>query len=396
MMCRGAKGVSSVMSGRVTIAADRLFDGYRFIEPARVSFEDGVVVAVGAEVTDQPSMTLDGTSLLPGFVDCHQHLVFDGNGTLEEQVANCSDDELRRRARANAQQALTGGVTTLRDLGDRIFVTLDLRSDEALPTILCSGPPITPPGGHCWYLNGECDGRDELRAAIIERAERGCDVVKIMATGGHGTPTTPAWQSQFTAEDLRIAVEEAHRLGMPVAAHCHGVQGISDSVEAGVDTIEHCSFTSEDWTQPPGEELLKRVAASQIPLSATFGRCPEVPIQLPPGGIPAWFTTMFESMARVRELGAPIVVGTDAGIAPHKPHDVAPQAIEPLLTIGTPPHDALTALTAAGAAAIGATGKGHLTAGNAADLVAVKGDLFTDVRSVANVEHVWLRGQPIR
>jgi imidazolonepropionase-like amidohydrolase len=384
------------MSGRVVIVADRLFDGYRFVEPARVSFEGGVVVAVGADVTDLPSVRLDGMSLLPGFVDCHQHLVFDGNGTYEEQVADRSDAELRERARLNARRALEGGVTTLRDLGDRNFVTLELRNDPSLPTILCSGPPITPPGGHCWFLNGECDSRDALVAAIAERADRGCDVVKIMATGGHGTPAAPAWQSQFTVDDLRVAVEEAHRLGMPVAAHCHGVQGISDSVDAGVDTIEHCSFTSEDWAQHPGEELLRRVAASQIPLSATFGRCPDVPIQLPPGGLPAWFTTMFESMARVRELGAPIVVGTDAGIAPHKPHDVAPHAIEPLLTIGTPPHDALTALTAAGAVAIGAAGKGHLTTGNAADLVAVKGDLFTDVRSVANVEHVWLRGQPIR
>ena len=83
------------MSGRVVIVADRLFDGYRFVEPARVSFEGGVVVAVGADVTDLPSVRLDGMSLLPGFVDCHQHLVFDGNGTYEEQVADRSDAELR-------------------------------------------------------------------------------------------------------------------------------------------------------------------------------------------------------------------------------------------------------------------------------------------------------------
>ena len=380
---------------RLVVAADRLFDGDGFVEPARVMIEHGRVVAVGDEVREQPTLVLDGMTLLPGFVDCHQHLVFDGNGTLEEQVANCSDDELRERARANARRALEGGVTTLRDLGDRNFVTLELRNDEALPTILCSGPPITPPGGHCWYLNSECADRDELAAAVAERAERGCDVVKIMATGGHGTPAAPAWQSQFSADDLRVAVEEAHRRGLPVAAHCHGVQGISDAVDAGVDTIEHCSFTSEDWARQPDEELLGRVATSQIPLSATFGRCPDVPIQLPPGGIPAWVTTMFDSMARVHELGACIVVGTDAGINPSKPHDVAPHAIDALLRIEMSPHDALSALTAAGADAVGAANKGRLAPGTDADMVAVAGDLHADVRTVANVERVWRRGQPI-
>ena len=378
---------------RLVVAADRLFDGDEFVEPARVMIEHGRVVAVGSDVPDRPTSTLDGASLLPGFVDCHQHLVFDGNGTLEEQVAKCSDEELLERARSNARRALEGGVTTLRDLGDRNFVTLELRDDPTLPTILCSGPPITKPQGHCWYLNGECADREALIAAVSERADVGCDVVKIMVTGGGLTPTVPMWMSQFSAEDLRVTVEEAHRLGLPVAAHCHGVRGISDAIDAGVDTIEHCSFVSEDSNDQPDPELLERLAKSQIPLSATFGRCPDVP--LPPGGPPAWVPTMLASVTRVRELGGRIVVGSDAGIFPHKPHDCAPHAIDPLLLIGMSPVEALRALTSGGADAIGLAHKGRLLPGADADMVAVLGDLSSDVRHVADVAHVWRQGQLI-
>lgn len=384
------------MTTPIVLEADRLFDGHEFVEPARVALNDGRIDAVGADVTGPSTEVLDGMTLLPGLVDCHQHLVFDGNGTLEEQVVGRSDAELRERARSQARRALVGGVTTLRDLGDRNFVTLDLRGDPDLPTILCSGPPITVPQGHCWYLNGECTDREALVAAIHERAERGCDVVKIMATGGNMTPATPAWASQFTAEDLRVTVEEAHGLGLPVAAHCHGVHGISDAVDAGVDTIEHCSFHCEDQDDTPDPGLLERVANSGIALSATFGRCPDIPFELPPGGIPKWFETMFTSIATVRELGGRIVVGTDAGILPIKPHDVAPHAIDPLMMIGMTPTEALSALTSAGADAIGLPNKGRLASGADADMIAVNGDPRSDPNTIADIARVWRAGRPVQ
>jgi imidazolonepropionase-like amidohydrolase len=126
----------------------------------------------------------DDVTLLPGLVDCHQHLCFNGIGSLEEQVTGIGDQDLTERARDAARRALRGGVTTLRDLGDRRWVTLPLRGAVGLPTILAAGPPITRVGGHCWYLGGECEGEAALRAAVRERIDRGCDVVKVMATGG--------------------------------------------------------------------------------------------------------------------------------------------------------------------------------------------------------------------
>jgi imidazolonepropionase-like amidohydrolase len=383
----------SVASSRAVVQARRLFDGHKFIEPARVGIARGVVVAVGTDVAEPTTVDLGEVTLLPGLVDCHQHLVFDGVGTLEEQVSGRTDDELFERARAQARRALVGGVTTLRDLGDRNFVTLGLRGDIELPTILCSGPPITTVGGHCWHLGGECEDRDAVLAAVRERAERGCDVVKVMATGGALTPTMPMWRSQFDIEDLRLLVEEAHRLGLPVAAHCHGEQGISDSVHARVDTIEHCTFFNEDMDPRPDPALLERLARSGIALSATMGRCADGP-PLPPMLL-AVGPKIRAAQAVVRQLGGKIVVGTDAGINLVKPHDVAPEAIHDLISIGMAPVEALAAMTSGGADALGLPRKGRLAAGADADMIAVDGDPRTDPAAVTRIVQVWRAGVPV-
>lgn len=380
-------------TSHVVLESRQLFDGHKFIEPARVALADGLVAAVGADVAGPTTVDLGDVTVLPGVVDCHQHLVFDGAGTLEEQVAGHTDDELFERAWSQARRALLGGVTTLRDLGDRNFVTLGLRGDIDLPTILCSGPPITTVQGHCWFLGGECQDRDALLAAVREHAERGCDVVKVMATGGVGTLTMPPWRSQFNAEDLRMLVEESHRLGLPVAAHCHGEQGISDSIDAGVDTIEHCTFLNQNLEPNPDPELLERLARSGIPLSATFGRCPDGPP--PPPMFLAVEPALRAAHAAVRELGGKIVVGTDAGISLIKPHDVAPHAIHNLIAIGMTPVEALTAMTSGGADALGLPGKGRLSAGADADVIAVDGDPRSDPGAVARIVQVWRAGVPV-
>ena len=122
--------ISSESQGRFALRAQRLFDGERFLDHPVALIEDDRVGAVGSDVPgDVVIHDLGSVTLLPGLVDCHQHLVFDGAGTLEEQVSGVSDDDLRSRARTAARRALLGGTTTLRDLGDRNYVTLGLRDD---------------------------------------------------------------------------------------------------------------------------------------------------------------------------------------------------------------------------------------------------------------------------
>jgi imidazolonepropionase-like amidohydrolase len=391
------------------ITADAVFDGEEFLERPTVLIDGNTIVAGGEPLPDSSGgqagvagvaevaevaevVELRGATVLPGFVDCHQHLCFDGVGTLDEQVSRVDDEALAERARTSARTALIGGVTTLRDLGDRSFVTLDLRDDPDLPTILAAGPPITQPLGHCWYLGGECTGADQLLAAVRERAERGCDVVKIMVTGGAMTPTFPLWKAQFSEDDVRLVVDEAHRLGLPVAAHAHGVEGIRIAVDVGVDTIEHCTFVTEEMVSAAPPELLDDLAASGTAVSATLGRLPGAKYP------PVWEEVgrrAREADGYVHRAGGAVVVGSDAGINPSKPHDVMPHAYAQLVEIGMTAVEALRAMTAGGADAIGAARKGRLKPGADADLVAVGGDPVTDPAAITRIERVWRAGRSV-
>lgn len=375
------------------ITSGALFDGERFADRPTILIDGDSIVAVGEPIPETTEVVdLSGSTVLPGFVDCHQHLCFDGVGTLDEQVSPVDDATLAERARASARTALLGGVTTLRDLGDRSFVTLGLRDDPELPTILAAGPPITAPLGHCWYLGGECQGSDELLAALRARAERDCDVVKIMVTGGAMTPTFPLWKAQFTEDEVRLVVDEAHRSGLPVAAHAHGVEGIRIAVDVGVDTIEHCSFMTETMESVPPTELLDDLAESDTAMSATLGRLPGA--KYPPVWVEAGIRIR-EAIGHIHRRGGAVVVGSDAGINVWKPHDVMPHALAPLLEAEMTPIEALRAMTAGGADAIGAVGKGRLVPGADADLVVVGGDLTSDPTTITDIERVWLAGTPV-
>jgi imidazolonepropionase-like amidohydrolase len=386
---------------RVTVSrcfalrAARVFDGEHVLDRPTVLIDGDTVVAASVAVpASVPVVDLGAATLLPGLIDCHQHLCFDGNGTLEEQVAGVDDDALIDRARASARRALGGGVTTLRDLGDRSYVTLGLREDRSLPTILAAGPPITRTGGHCWFLGGICAGEADLREAVRARAERHCDVVKVMVTGGYGTPTFPMWQTQFGVDELRVIVEEAHRAGLPVAAHCHGVAGIEYALDVGVDSIEHCTFYTAQARPEPNEALLQRLAASGVPISATFGRLPDYP---QPPNLAANRPILFGAWRRLKELGATLVAGTDAGIGPGKPHDVLAYALGDLIDSGDTLIGGLRALTGVAAQVCGvADHKGRLSRGFDADIIAVNGNPLTEPNALLSITAVWRAGDRVR
>lgn len=383
---------SPAESARWGLVGDVVFDGAAVADRPTVLIDGGRVVAVGAALPESIEVVeCTGATILPGLVDCHQHLCFDGVGTLEEQVSGHTDDELAARARASARSALAGGVTTIRDLGDRGYVTLDLRGDEQLPNLLASGPPITAPKGHCWYLGGECAG-DDLADAVDERVERGCDVVKIMVTGGALTPTWPPWRSQFSLVEVRAVVDRAHAAGLSVAAHCHGVAGIRDAVAAGVDTIEHCTFLTEAMESAASDDLLDELAASDTALSATLGNLPRPPLP------PQWQSAVPRvraALGRIHTAGGTVLVGTDAGINPYKPHDVMPRALADLVDLGMTPLEGLTAMTSRAADTLGLPDVGRLSAGAVADVIAVDGDPFSDPGALTAIARVWRAGVAI-
>ena len=151
----------------------------------------------------------------------------------------------------SARELLSAGVTTARDLGARSFLDIAVAAATASgmaegPRLLTAARPLTPTGGHCWFMGGECDTADDLRRMVRLHHKMGADFVKVMSTGGFMTEGAPPWSAQFSLAELEAVVAEAHRLGKRVAAHAHGRLGITQAVAAQVDTIEHCSFAGPD------------------------------------------------------------------------------------------------------------------------------------------------------
>ena len=204
----------------------------------------------------------------------------------------------------------------------------DLREDcsrnpTAGPTLLVAGPALTTPGGHRWFPGGQCQGSDDLVAAVARLDEAGVDVIKVMATGGNLTPGSDPHESQFGPDELRAVVEAAHAAGLPVAAHAHGTQGVSDALDARVDTIEHCSFmTADGVAEDP--TLVGRLASSGITVSITGG---SIPGPLPPA-IAERMPALNAHGRRLLEAGVRCIIATDAGIGPAKPHDVLARTVE--------------------------------------------------------------------
>lgn len=215
-----------------------------------------------------------------------------------------------------------------------------------------------------------------------------------MVSGGNLTAGSKPYESQFELADLRLIVTEAHRLGLRTAAHVHGPRSIADAVEAGFDTLEHVSFFTADGVAAD-PATMAAIVESQAVVSVTVGVVPGMG-EIPPP-IARRLAAILDNLAWLHREGARIVPGTDAGLAPLKPHDVLPYGIAELTAIGMTNLAALRAATSLAADACGLTGrKGRLMPGADADLVAVTGDPLADIQAVHHVAAVMRAGQWVR
>ena len=393
-------------NGRMRIIrAARLWDGTSdraIMSPLLAVDPDGRIagVASGGDVpTDAEVIDLGEATLLPGLIDGHQHLIFDASLDPVGRLDTVDDAEALDGMRLAASVALNAGVTTVRDLGDRNFLAVGLREEFAGapgsgPRLLSAGPPLTTPRGHCWFLGGAASGIDAIREGVRARAERGVDVLKVMASGGEMTEGTHSYESQFSVDELRAAVDEAHGLGLRVTAHAHGVGGIANAVAAGVDLIEHCSFLLPEGVSLD-EEVLGRLVDSGVTVSMTLGQVPGQPTR---PRMAVLLPRILAGMARMRAAGVPLVCSSDAGIGPAKPHDVLPYSAEVAVeAVGATPIEALRMVTSGAAAACGIDDRaGRLAAGFDADLLAVEGDPLTDIAALRNVGAVFRAGHRVR
>ncbi|MEU2288039.1 amidohydrolase family protein [Streptomyces sp. NPDC013178] len=377
----------------------RLFDGERLVDDATVLVRDGRIVMIGsddlpdvAEVTD-----LGDVTLLPGLVDSHVHLAFDCSDPAKS-FQGVDDEQILARMRSAARTTLAMGVTTVRDLGDRGYLSLQLRKELAAdpsagPHLLVAGPPITTTGGHCWYLGGEADGVDGVRAAVRERAEHGVDLVKVMAGGGAMTPGSAPHLSQYGIEELRAAAEEAHAHGLPITAHAHGVQSVSDAVAAGFDSVEHCWFVGERGVEDR-PDVIEALASSGVTVSMTIAL--KAGGELPPP-LARLLSAVYEHVRKMRAAGVTIVGSSDSGVGGQLPHNALPYTVQALVEAGWSTAEALHSVTAL-AAELCRVGdrKGRLAPGKDADLLAVAGNPLDDPAALLDVRAVYREGHRVR
>ena len=404
-------------SGTVVIKAARVIDGTgsAAIDNGVVVILDDKIMAVGpASSVNIPTgakvIDLGDATLLPGFIDAHTHIIGRVLGDPEGDSAGLKDYNSFGAilATRNADRTLQAGFTTIRNLGAGNFDDIALRKAinegwVAGPRMIAAGHAIGITGGHCDengyrpgidegnYKTGIADGPEQVRAAVRYQVKYGADVIKTCATGGVLSEGDAVGATQYTYEELKAMVDEAHKLERKVAAHAHGTEGIKIAVRAGVSSIEHGSFLDEE-----GAKMMAERGTYLVP-TLMAGEGVE---RLAKGGILKGYRgeKALSAAAAMRNgirfavaNKVPIALGTDAGVIPH-----GTNAHEFTLLVewgGMSPMDSIVAGTLNGAKLLGVDKTvGTLAVGKFADIVAVRGNPLTDIKRMENVSFVMKTG----
>jgi imidazolonepropionase-like amidohydrolase len=375
---------------RVLTGTEVIPDGAVVIDGSTIGWA-GPARALPAGHAGLPRTQYPGATIMPGLIDSHVHLGFDGGPHPAARMRAETDGQQLVLMLHSARELLGVGVTTARDLGGRGYLSVVVRDAIAAglargPRMVVAGSPVTVTGGHCWFMGGEADSGDDLRRLVRTHHKNGTDLIKVMSTGGFMTRGSAPWYAQFSTAQLAVIVEEAARVDKPVAAHAHGIEGIRRAVEAGVTTVEHCSFVTETNERRFDEALAARMAGQGTVV------CPTVNVNAP---YVAELTgiAVGQFVRPLHEAGVRLIAGTDAGID-NNPHHQYAGALQYLVTLGLPAAQVIAMATTEPAAALG-VGKvtGRLAAGYDADLIVVEGDPLTDIAALGSLRRVVARGR---
>jgi imidazolonepropionase-like amidohydrolase len=327
----------------------------------------------GAEVIE-----LAGAWICPGLMNAHAHLCLDGGPDPEAVLRAENRTETVLRSAARLEAAVRAGVTTIRDVGGSDGIDIELarlvETGEVLgPRVIASGRVVTMTGGHGWWMGIQADGPDAVRRAARENLRAGAGSIKLMATGGMMTGGRQAGQPQLTVEEMAAAVDEAHKRGVPVAAHAESRIGVLNAIAAGVDSVEHGHGGDEQAIE---QMLARRVAL--VPTILSDRRIIEHGVG---AGIPDFVVEQCDALhqslvvflERAIEAGVTIAAGNDGG-APLVPIGDMAGELELYRKHGMSTQAALASATTATAALFGLEDVGLVETGYVADLLVLDGD----------------------
>lgn len=383
-----------VHTGKMLDAQTIVVAGDRIVSIAATA---STSAAAGDAVIDLGSLTV-----LPGLIDVHTHLTGDPDFDPFKEVTD-TDAKDAITGVVNARTTLLAGFTTVRNVGASGFVDVDLR--DAInagqipgPHMQVSGPPLGITGGHCddnllpvHYHDvgdGVADGIAGVQHMVRQDIKYGADVIKVCATGGVLSKGDDPQASQYTLEEMKAIVADAHRLGRKVAAHAHGAQGILWASEAGIDSIEHGSYIDD-----AAIEVMKKNGTYLVPTLYLEDW------MLANGKLPAFYQQKMKDVSAVAkrnirhayESGVKIALGTDAAVYPHglNGHELEVYVRD----LGMKPLEAIQTATANAADLMGWSDRtGSLDAGKWADIIAVSGNPLADVKLLQDVKFVMKAG----
>jgi len=388
-----------VKTGKLTSDAAIVIDGDKITYAGAAS---SAPASAGAKIIDLPNATV-----LPGLIDAHTHLT--SNPKFGYEILGISVPREALIGAHNAKITLEAGITTVRNVGAGGYSDVALRDainagDVPGPRMVVSGPPLSITGGHCdndllpyeyhATSDGAADGIENVQHKTREIIKYGADLIKICATGGVMSKGDDPNASQYTLEEMKAIVADAHRLGRKVAAHAHGAQGVIWASEAGVDSVEHGHLMND-----AAVATLKKNGTYLVPTLYLVDWQRENAAKV---NLPDFLRLKMEHISAVGkgnlkkafDAGVKIAMGTDAAVYPHglNAHELAVY-----VEMGMTPLQAIQTATINDADLLGWTDKvGTLEPGKWADIIAVDGDPTKDVTVLQQVKFVMKGGEVIK
>ena len=400
--------VAQTAPKRTVIRAGRMLDvktGKMIANPEIVVEGDRIVSVGTAAGANAQAIDLPELTLLPGLIDAHTHLTGDPFHFGYQELGISTPREALYGAKY-ARITLLAGFTTVRNVGAGGYTDVALRDaindgDLPGPRMLVSGPALGITGGHCdnnmlsyafhYQAEGVADGVAAVQQKVREVIKYGADVIKICATGGVLSKGDDPKASQYSLEEMKAIVADAHRLGRKVAAHAHGGEGIRLASEAGVDSIEHGTYIDD-----AGIATLKKNGTYMVPTIYLNNWLTENMDRI---GMPEFYRkkeievakVSFDNMAHAMRSGVKIAFGTDAAVYPH---GLNARQFTLYVKMGFTPLQAIQSATLNAADLLGWSDRvGAIEAGKFADIIAVQGDPTQDVTTLERVRWVMKGGE---